>query len=49
VRYSGASLRGLLAPLDPVRVRLPAGRLPPWYDCDTARDVAHAEAVWMEE
>jgi molybdopterin-guanine dinucleotide biosynthesis protein A len=41
-RYAGASLRGILAPLDPVRVRLPAGDHPPWYDCDTARDLALA-------
>jgi molybdopterin-guanine dinucleotide biosynthesis protein A len=40
--YAGASLRGVLAPLDPVRVRLPAGDRPPWYDCDTTRDLAMA-------
>ncbi len=40
--YAGASLRGVLAPLDPVRVRLPAGDRPPWYDCDTTRDLATA-------
>jgi molybdopterin-guanine dinucleotide biosynthesis protein A len=42
VAYAGASLRGVLAPLDPVRVRLPAGDRPPWYDCDTAQDLALA-------
>ncbi len=47
--YAGASLRGLLAPLDPVRVRLPAGDRPPWYDCDTTQDLARADAAWMEE
>jgi len=40
--YAGTSLRGILAPLDPVRVRLPAGDRPPWYDCDTTRDLAMA-------
>ncbi|HZB32717.1 MAG TPA: DUF6457 domain-containing protein [Streptosporangiaceae bacterium] len=40
--YAGASLRGVLAPLAPVRVRLPAGDRPPWYDCDTTRDLAMA-------
>ena len=53
--YPGASLRGLLAPLDPVRVRPPAGaEPPPWYDCDTAQDLARARAigttaVWQED
>lgn len=40
--YAGTSLRGLLAPLDPVRVRPPAGERPPWYDCDTTQDLARA-------
>jgi molybdopterin-guanine dinucleotide biosynthesis protein A len=47
--YSGNSLRGVLAPLDPVRVRIPAGDRPPWYDCDTTQDLALADAAWMEE
>jgi molybdopterin-guanine dinucleotide biosynthesis protein A len=47
--YAGASLRGLLAPLDPIRVRLPAGDRPPWYDCDTTQDLARADAAWTEE
>lgn len=48
--YSGASLRGLLAPLCPIRVRpVASDERPPWYDCDTAQDVARAEVVWMEE
>jgi molybdopterin-guanine dinucleotide biosynthesis protein A len=46
--YTGGSLRGVLAPLEPARVRLPAGERPPWYDCDTAQDVEWAEAAWME-
>ncbi|WP_026405995.1 molybdenum cofactor guanylyltransferase [Actinomadura rifamycini] len=44
-RYAGASLRGLLAPLEPVRVALPAGDRPPWYDCDTPDDLARARAL----
>ncbi|HEU5160145.1 MAG TPA: NTP transferase domain-containing protein [Streptosporangiaceae bacterium] len=40
--YAGAALRGLLAPLDPVRVGLPAGDRPPWYDCDTTEDLTLA-------
>jgi molybdopterin-guanine dinucleotide biosynthesis protein A len=47
--YADASLRGLLAPLDPARVRLPAGERPPWYDCDTEQDIARAEAAWLED
>ncbi|WP_283132928.1 molybdenum cofactor guanylyltransferase [Rhizohabitans arisaemae] len=38
--YRGDSLRGLLAPLDPVRLA-PAGRLA-WFDCDTPEDVERA-------
>ncbi|WP_308201465.1 molybdenum cofactor guanylyltransferase [Sphaerisporangium perillae] len=42
--YEGRSLRGLLGPLDPVRLGLPVGdggRVP-WFDCDTIDDVADA-------
>ena len=40
-RYPGSSLRGLLAPLDPVLLpdETAAGQPPPWLDCDTAEDV----------
>jgi molybdopterin-guanine dinucleotide biosynthesis protein A len=38
--YRGASLRGLLEPLDPVRV--PA---PDWFDCDTPQDLAEARRI----
>ena len=40
-RYPGSSLRGLLAPLDPVLLpdETAAGQPPPWLDCDTAEDL----------
>ncbi|TMQ84432.1 molybdenum cofactor guanylyltransferase [Actinomadura soli] len=41
--YTGASLRGLLGPLGPALVALPAGTRPAWYDCDTPEDLAAAE------
>jgi molybdenum cofactor guanylyltransferase len=44
--YRGASLRGLLGPLEPVRLH-PAPDLsgpPPWLDCDTPEDVRMARA-----
>ncbi|MBE1536172.1 molybdenum cofactor guanylyltransferase [Actinomadura algeriensis] len=40
--YGGTSLRGLLAPLEPSRIALPAGERPPWYDCDTPEELARA-------
>ncbi|WP_106403554.1 molybdenum cofactor guanylyltransferase [Actinocorallia populi] len=39
--YGGRSLRGVLGPLDPVRV--PAGD--DWTDCDTPEDLARAEEM----
>nr|BFE80142.1 hypothetical protein GCM10020093_027430 [Planobispora longispora] len=39
--YEGQSLRGLLAPLDPVPLRL-AGE--PWFDCDTLDDLEHVRS-----
>lgn len=44
--YAGASLRGLLGPLEPVLVRWepPAGEPPPWLDCDTPEALAAARA-----
>jgi hypothetical protein len=44
--YEGRSLRGLLDPLRPVRVGLPVGDdgRAPWFDCDTADDLADAES-----
>ena len=40
-RYPGSSLRGLLAPLEPVLLpdETAAGQPPPWLDCDTAEDL----------
>ncbi|MWA00429.1 NTP transferase domain-containing protein [Actinomadura sp. LD22] len=43
--YNGASLRGVLGPLDPAKVALPAGDRPPWYDCDTPEDLARADGL----
>ncbi|MFC3996459.1 molybdenum cofactor guanylyltransferase [Nocardiopsis sediminis] len=44
--YSGASLRGLLGPLDPVRVPAAAGD-PSVFDCDTPDDLDRArQAQW---
>lgn len=40
-RYEGRSLRGVLGPLDPVRV--PGGD--DWTDCDTPEDLARAEEM----
>ncbi|MFC6086524.1 molybdenum cofactor guanylyltransferase [Sphaerisporangium aureirubrum] len=43
--YEGRSLRGLLGPLLPVCLGLPVGEdgRAPWFDCDTAEDLAAAE------
>ncbi|GAA4067819.1 molybdenum cofactor guanylyltransferase [Actinomadura miaoliensis] len=50
--YEGASLRGVLGPLTPVRVSLgpagAAGERPPWYDCDTPGALAHARRLLTE-
>ncbi len=43
--YTGASLRGLLGPLGPITVALPAGTRPAWYDCDTPEELAAAERL----
>ncbi|WP_433155418.1 molybdenum cofactor guanylyltransferase [Actinomadura nitritigenes] len=43
--YTGASLRGVLGPLGPAEVALPAGERPPWYDCDTPEDLARADGL----
>ena len=42
--YQGSSLHGLLAPLRPVSVAIPAGlgEPPPWLDCDTDQDLQRA-------
>ena len=43
-RYHGSSLRGMLAPLRPVMVRISEpGEPPAWFDCDTAQDLAIAQ------
>ncbi|MBB5084375.1 NTP transferase domain-containing protein [Nonomuraea endophytica] len=44
--YEGRSLRGLLGPLEPVRVALP-GR--PWFDCDTMDDLEEAHMNVLSE
>lgn len=42
------SLRAVMAPLQPLRLRLDDRRNPPpWYDCDTPADLARA-AAWTE-
>lgn len=46
--YPGASLRGLMSPLDPARVRAAERRRPAWYDCDTDDDVAQASRLIEE-
>ncbi|MQA96429.1 MAG: NTP transferase domain-containing protein [Streptosporangiales bacterium] len=48
--YRGASLGGLLGPLDPLRVPVAdlRGRPAPWLDCDTADDLATARATASE-
>ncbi len=43
--YQGDSLRGLLAPLEPVLVRTAAGERPAWLDCDTPEDLHRARAL----
>jgi molybdenum cofactor guanylyltransferase len=44
--YQGTALRGLLQPLRPALVsyRPRAGEAPPWFDCDTAADLALARS-----
>jgi molybdenum cofactor guanylyltransferase len=46
--YSGYSLRGVLATLNPAMIRLEAtaGDPPPWFDCDTPEDLASARHAW---
>jgi hypothetical protein len=46
--YPGASLRGLMAPLEPAHLRATAHRRPAWYDCDTEDDVAEASRLIEE-
>ena len=45
--YTGSSLRGLMTPLDPARVRIEPGpgEPPPWLDCDTDADLRHARSA----
>lgn len=56
--YQGSSLRGLLAPLRPVAADPAAPALSPalppaspepgpWFDCDTAADLAAARRAWL--
>ena len=44
--YTGFSLRGLMAPLEPARVLIQPGpgEPPPWLDCDTDADLRRARA-----
>jgi molybdopterin-guanine dinucleotide biosynthesis protein A len=44
--YGGASLGGVLGPLDPAEVTITTqpGQPPPWLDCDTDEDLAAAKA-----
>jgi molybdopterin-guanine dinucleotide biosynthesis protein A len=47
--YPGSSLRGLLAPLRPVMLRISEpGQPPAWLDCDTAQDLAIAQ-TWAAD
>lgn len=46
--YAGASLRGLMTPLCPARLRPAVRPLPAWYDCDTEEDVATASRMIEE-
>jgi molybdopterin-guanine dinucleotide biosynthesis protein A len=46
--YPGDSLRGLLAPLDPVLVRATTAGPPPWLDCDTPDDLRRAQTLAQE-
>jgi molybdenum cofactor guanylyltransferase len=46
--YRGASLRGLMEPLAPIRVQSPEGEKPAWYDCDTREDVEEASRMIRE-
>ncbi|WP_433188837.1 molybdenum cofactor guanylyltransferase [Actinoallomurus sp. CA-150999] len=46
--YAGASLRGLMAPLEPAHLRATGHRRPAWYDCDTEDDVAEASRLIEE-
>ncbi|REF01057.1 molybdenum cofactor guanylyltransferase [Thermomonospora umbrina] len=44
--YDGRSLHGLLDPLEPRTLSVPAGeRPPPWYDCDTPESLERARAL----
>ena len=48
--YRGGSMRGLLGPLRPVMVALPAdARGRPWMDCDTPEDLWQARAWCSRE
>ncbi len=46
--YDGASLHGLLAPLDPLLIRIATagGPMAPWLDCDTPDELAAARRAW---
>lgn len=43
--YAGGSLRGLMEPLGPARVRVAAEGPPPWYDCDTPESLRQARRI----
>jgi molybdopterin-guanine dinucleotide biosynthesis protein A len=44
--HAGRSLRETFGPMRVVEVVAPAGTPPPWYDCDTAEELAEARRLW---
>lgn len=46
--HAGRSLRQTFAPMRVTEVVAPPGTPPPWYDCDTAEELAEARRLWGE-
>ncbi|GIJ47273.1 molybdenum cofactor guanylyltransferase [Virgisporangium aliadipatigenens] len=46
--HAGLSLRQAFAPMRVAEVVAPPGTPPPWYDCDTAEELAEARRLWGE-
>jgi molybdenum cofactor guanylyltransferase len=46
--HAGLSLRQTFAPMRVAEVVAPPGTPPPWYDCDTAEELAEAQRLWGE-